>query len=120
MGQDDTRRAPVAAEGSRIGKSLLFQGEIAGGEDLEVEGKITGKVDIGGRDLVVAPGGRVEAEVHARNVMVHGEITGDVHASEKVTIAETGLVKGDISASTVSIVAGAQFRGGIRMKRPLP
>jgi cytoskeletal protein CcmA (bactofilin family) len=120
MGQDETRRAPAAAEGSRIGKSLLFQGEIAGGEDLEVEGRIAGKIDLGGRDLVVQNGGRVEAEVHARNVVVHGEITGNVHASEKVTIAETGLVKGDIEAATVSIIAGAQFRGGIRMKRPLP
>jgi cytoskeletal protein CcmA (bactofilin family) len=120
MPQDETRRAPTADAASRFGKSLFFNGNLAGGEDLEVEGRIQGKIDLGPRDIVVLKGGRVEAEVHARNVVVHGEITGNVFASEKVTISETGLMKGDISAATVSIVAGAQFRGGIRMKKPLP
>ena len=120
MAQDETRRVQTAGEGSRIGNSLFFKGDLAGGEDLEVEGRIQGKIDLGPRDIVVLKGGRVEAEVYARNVVVHGEITGNVFASEKVTISETGLMKGDISAATVSIVAGAQFRGGIRMKKPLP
>jgi cytoskeletal protein CcmA (bactofilin family) len=120
MAQDEIRRAPAPDGGSRIGKSLSIQGDVTGGEDLEVEGRITGKIDLGGRDLTVLAGGRVEAEVHARNVVVHGEITGNVFASEKVAISESGLMKGDISALTVSVVAGAQFRGGIRMKKPLP
>ena len=78
---------------------------------------MTGTIDLGPHDLTVRPGGRVEADVRARNVTIHGELIGNVVASERVFISETGRMKGDIVAATISILAGAQFKGAIRMER---
>jgi cytoskeletal protein CcmA (bactofilin family) len=120
MAQDEKMGAQPAAEASRIGKSLAFRGDLSGGEDLVIEGRFAGKIDLGNRDLVIQEEALVEAEVHARSVTVNGELLGDAYAAEKMTVSESGRMKGDISASTVSIFAGAQFRGSIRMKKPLP
>lgn len=117
MAQEDTQVKPPAAGASHIGKGLSFKGDIAGGEDLVVDGRVTGTIDLGPHDLTVRPEGRVEADVRARNATVQGELVGNVVAAERVFITETGRMKGDVVAATVSILAGAQFKGAIRMER---
>ena len=117
MAQEDSQVKQPAAGASRIGGGLSFGGDVAGGEDLVVEGRVTGMIDLGSHDLTVRPGGRVEADVRARNVAVQGELIGNVTASERVLISETGRMKGDVVAATVSVLAGAKFRGAIRMER---
>jgi cytoskeletal protein CcmA (bactofilin family) len=117
MAQEDSQVKQPAAGASRIGGGLSFRGDITGGEDLVVDGRATGTIDLGPHDLTVRQGGQVEADVRARNVTVHGELVGNVVASERVFISETGRMKGDIAAATVSVLAGAQFKGAIRMEQ---
>jgi cytoskeletal protein CcmA (bactofilin family) len=117
MAQEDSQFKQPAAGSSRIGGGLSFRGDIAGGEDLAVDGRVTGTIDLGSHDLIVRQGGRVEADVRARNVTVHGELVGNVVASERAFISETGRMMGDVVATTVSVMAGAQFKGAIRMER---
>lgn len=117
MAQDEIQVKSPAAGASRIGAGLSFRGDVTGDEDLVVDGRLSGTIALGPHDLTVRPGGRVEAEVKARNVTVHGELVGNVVASERVLISETGRMRGDVVAATVSILAGAQFKGAIRMAR---
>lgn len=108
-----------AGSGSRgranIGGSLFIKGEVTGSEDLIVEGRVEGKIDLKDHNLAIAKSGRVNAEIHARSVTVNGEVSGNVHADEKVELAETGRVVGDLFAPRVAISDGAQFQGSVDM-----
>jgi len=120
MAQDEHPSAQHSPNASRVGKSMILKGEISGSEDLEIEGVVIGRIDLGRNDVIVRKDARIEAEVRARNVTIEGEVIGNVLASERVILSEDARLRGDISAATVSIQAGAQFRGGIKMARPEP
>jgi cytoskeletal protein CcmA (bactofilin family) len=107
---------PDARAVTRIGPAAAAQGEITGDEDILIEGRFQGKINVT-RDLVIARGGRVEGDVTVKNLTLYGELAGNAVARERVTIMETGRMKGDVVAARVSINDGAQFRGGIRMER---
>ena len=53
----------------------------------------------------------------AKSVVILGEVTGNVTASEKVDLRDNGSVDGDIAAPRVAIAEGAHFRGSIDMQR---
>jgi cytoskeletal protein CcmA (bactofilin family) len=55
--------------------------------------------------------------VFAKSVVVLGEVTGNVTASEKVDIRDNGSVDGDIASPRVAIAEGAHFRGSVDMQR---
>lgn len=111
---------PVQASGvkgraANIGGSLFIKGEVSGSEDMTVEGRVEGKIHLKDHNITIAQNGRVNAEIHARSVTVHGELTGNVHADEKIEISETGRLTGDLFAPRVAISDGAQFRGSVDM-----
>jgi cytoskeletal protein CcmA (bactofilin family) len=97
-----------------IGAKTVVKGEIGGDEDVIVEGTIEGQVRIA-RDLHVAQGGSVKANVAAHSVVVAGELLGDCIASHKVEIASTGRLTGNIRAPKIVIAEGAVFKGNSDM-----
>ncbi len=100
-----------------IGKSVVIKGELSGSEDLTIEGHVEGKIDLKGNVLTIGPNGKIKAEVFAKAVVVLGEVTGNVTASEKVDIRDNGSVDGDIASPRVAIAEGAHFRGSVDMQR---
>ena len=100
-----------------IGKSVIIKGELSGSEDLTIEGHVEGKIDLKGNVLTIGPNGKIKAEVFAKAVVVLGEVTGNVTASEKVDIRDNGSVDGDIASPRVAIAEGAHFRGSVDMQR---
>jgi cytoskeletal protein CcmA (bactofilin family) len=100
-----------------IGKSILIKGELTGDEDLTIEGHVEGKVELRDHVLTIGPNGRIKAEVFAKSIVVLGQVTGNLMATEKVTIREHGSVEGDIVAPGVAIAEGAYFKGSIDMQR---
>jgi cytoskeletal protein CcmA (bactofilin family) len=107
---------PSAAGVTRLGSSVVINGEIEAHEDMLVEGRVQGKVTLPSGTLTVAKGGRVEAEVRVRALILHGELKGTVRAGEKAVISETAAMNGDLITPKISIANGARFSGGIRMK----
>ena len=100
-----------------IGKSVVIKGELNGSEDLTIEGHVDGKIELKDHVLTIGPNGRIKAQVFAKAVIVQGEVTGNVTASEKVDIRDNGSVDGDIVAPRVAIAEGAHFRGSVDMQR---
>lgn len=103
------------AKVSVLGATVVLQGDIGGQEDLIVRGQFRGKINLPGNDLLVVEGGLIEAEVRVRSITVRGEVNGNITASGKVIIERTGRVKGDLSASVISIEDGAQFKGSVKV-----
>ena len=101
-----------------IGKSLVLKAQISGSEDLFIDGELEGSVELRDHNLVVGANGKVDANVVARNVTVHGTLRGNVQASEKVEIRTTGSIVGDLTTAGVTIEDGAYFKGSIDIVRP--
>jgi cytoskeletal protein CcmA (bactofilin family) len=100
-----------------IGKSVIIKGELTGSEDLTIEGHVEGKIELRQNVLTIGPNGKIKAQVFAKAVIILGEVTGNVTASEKVDLRDNGSVDGDIAAPRVAIAEGAHFRGSIDMQR---
>jgi cytoskeletal protein CcmA (bactofilin family) len=110
-------RALVGRDMVNIGKSVVIKGELSGSEDLTIEGHVEGRIDLKDNVLTIGPNGKIKAEVFAKAVVVLGEVTGNVTASEKVDIRDNGSVDGDIASPRVAIAEGAHFRGSVDMQR---
>jgi len=100
-----------------IGKSVIIKGELTGSEDLTIEGHVEGKIELRQNVLTIGPNGKIKAQVFAKSVIILGEVTGNVTATEKVDLRDNGSVDGDIAAPRVAIAEGAHFRGSIDMQR---
>ena len=100
-----------------IGKSVVIKGELTGSEDLTIEGHVEGTIQLREYVLTIGPNGRIKAQIFAKSVVVLGEVTGNVTASEKVDIRDNGSVDGDLIAPRVAIAEGAHFRGSVDMQR---
>lgn len=110
----------VQQESASIGKSIVIKGEVSGSEDLTIEGKVEGKIELRDHILSVGSSGRVQAHIVAKSIVVHGQVTGNLTAAEKIEIREHGAVDGDIVAPRVAIADGAKFRGSVDMRRDEP
>ena len=100
-----------------IGKSVVIKGELNGSEDLTIEGQVEGKIELRQNVLTIGANARIKAQVFAKAVIILGEVTGNVTATEKVDIRDNGAVDGDIAAPRVAIAEGAHFRGSIDMQK---
>ena len=111
-------RSKVAGRSSDaavIGRSIQINGDLRGGEDLRIEGDVSGTVELKNSALTIGKEGRVKADVYARSIAVDGEIRGDLYAVERVSVHVNARVQGNIIAPKVSIEEGAHFKGSIEM-----
>lgn len=114
--------APQPARGgadrpTHISKTVLLKGSITGNEDLYVDGKLEGSVELPSNILTVGINGQVQANVNAREVIILGKLNGNVSAGDRVEIKAQGALTGDVSAARISIEDGAFFKGGIDIRK---
>jgi cytoskeletal protein CcmA (bactofilin family) len=101
---------------SRLGSTLILKGELSGEEDVVIEGNFQGKINLGSHNLIIEKAAKLSAEIFAANITLNGHVIGTIYASEKVFISPVGQMEGDIHASRLSIMDGAQFKGSIKME----
>jgi cytoskeletal protein CcmA (bactofilin family) len=113
---ENTMRGQNERDVVNIGKSVVIKGELNGSEDLTIEGHVEGKIELRDHVLTIGPNGKIKAQLHAKAIVVLGEVIGNVTATEKVDIRENGSVEGDITSPRVAIAEGAHFRGSVDMQ----
>lgn len=99
----------------KIGKTIVVRGELSGGEDLTIEGRVEGKITLEGHHLTVGETGNIAAEVIAKTVTIIGRMEGNLYAKDRAEIAESGSLTGDIRSPRVIIADGAKFKGSVDM-----
>lgn len=105
------------AEGSTvIGKSVTIRGDLAGKEDLYMDGDIQGTITLLEHALTVGPNAHVIADINARDIVVHGSIQGNLNATGRVELRQTATVLGDILAVRLSIEDNANLKGRVELK----
>ena len=102
---------------ANIGKSITINGDLTGNEDMVIEGKVEGKVELPNNQLTVGANGTVRAEVNAKAVVVVGRVTGNVNGTERVEIQATGVVEGDVDAPRLVVAEGAVINGAVHMTK---
>ncbi len=98
-----------------IGTTIQVSGDIVGGENLLVEGRVEGTIRLEKHDLTIGVTGSAHANLTAKLVRIEGEVVGDVVGLERVVIAASGRVRGNITAPRVLVEDGARFKGMIDM-----
>jgi cytoskeletal protein CcmA (bactofilin family) len=107
----------AAATASRLTSGISLKGEISGREDLWIGGKVDGTLRFESARVVVGASGKVQGEIEAREIVVEGNMDGDLHAAERLEIAPTGNVRGDASAPRIALQEGALFNGHVEVVR---
>jgi len=97
-----------------IGKGITVKGELFGEEDVKIEGRVEGKIQLT-KNLLVGQTGVVEADVEAENINIGGTVTGNLMAQNRVEIVVSGKMIGDIKAPRVVVAEGAHFKGNVDM-----
>lgn len=110
------RRNPGGVEMANIGKSISIKGDVVGDEDTILEGRVEGRVSLRNHHLTIGPNGDVQGEVSAKQVTVVGKIAGNIIASERIEVRETGRIQGDLAAPRLTVAEGAVINGAIAMK----
>jgi cytoskeletal protein CcmA (bactofilin family) len=101
---------------ARIGASIVVRGEIVAQEDVLIAGRVEGTIRAEGHRVTVAPGAQVVSEIHARDIVVSGQVLGNVTAGERVDLRETADIEGNIVTPVLKMSDGATFHGRVDMK----
>ena len=106
---------PPAKERALIGPSIEIKGNLSGGEDLYVEGRVEGKIEVAQHSVTIGASGRIKADVQGRRIVVMGEVEGNLDGSEQIVLRQSSKVRGNLVAPRVSLEEGADFKGSIDM-----
>jgi cytoskeletal protein CcmA (bactofilin family) len=109
-------RVPQTTQ-SRLGPSLLVKGEISGNEDLLIDGSVEGVVRLNEKKLMIGPTANVKADLIAGQVVVRGNVRGNVWARRRIEIGNDGSMTGDLTTAQVFIEDGAWFKGSIKIEK---
>jgi cytoskeletal protein CcmA (bactofilin family) len=97
-----------------IGKSARVQGDVEFQGGLHLDGHIAGGVRADGSSestLSVSQTGTIEGPVQAANVLLSGQVRGDIHARGRVVLGATARVEGNVYYGVIEMTLGAQILG---------
>jgi cytoskeletal protein CcmA (bactofilin family) len=106
-------------DGTFLGPNVIVEGTVTGSDAVRVEGTVKGRIQLQS-DLRIGTQARVEATVHARNVIIEGKLNGDVSADDRVELVASATVDGNIKAPKIIVAEGARFRGNVDMGSAKP
>jgi len=97
-----------------LGVNTSFEGRFTGHDSICIEGEFKGEL-ISDNSVFINKSARVHAEVKAKNVFVHGEVEGNIRASEHLNIGASGCVRGDVDTRSLTVITGGRLDGSCRM-----
>jgi len=101
-----------------LGKETDFNGKLTFHGTVRMDGYFKGEISSTSGTLIIGEGGVLDANVHISDIVISGEIRGDVIAVRRIDIREPGKVFGNIEAPAVVIDEGAIFEGNCQMYQP--
>lgn len=99
------------------GQSVVIKGDISGGEDLVIAGRVEGSITLNGRVLTLAAGSHVVGEIEAGTLVVSGKLEGKVHAKERLDVKSTAVVTGTLSTTNLIVADGSQISAKVEMPK---
>ncbi len=97
---------------SLIAPGLVIEGKIEGTGHVRIAGRFKGEISVKG-DLTIEQGGHISGEIRAENIVVRGEVEGNIYATSLVELSEFGVLSGDLKASSLTVASGSRMRGKV-------
>src|SRR5437870_9053664 len=73
-----------------IGQGVVIEGRIASAQDLRIDGRVEGTIEVGDHLLIVGKGAAVKATLVARSILISGTVVGNVTATDRIDLQATG------------------------------
>ncbi len=103
-------------EQSVIGRSISIKGEISGKEDLIIQGRVEGKIDLKKNNITVDKSGSIKGDIYGKSITLEGEVEGNLFGEKRIVLQPSGVVRGDMRAPAIHLEEGAKFKGNIDME----
>lgn len=110
----------ASAAPATVNHGIKIKGEISGRGDFLIDGEFEGKVHLSDGTFTVGPNASVTAEIEAREIIVRGEMIGTLKARERVHIASTGRLTGDMDTRGIMIEDGAVLHSKVAVPHAAP
>ena len=105
----------ASSDAGILTRGICIKGELTGKADLLIDGDVQGSIRLGDSRLTVGQLGRIRADIEASEILVRGEVEGDLRGRERVVLGSSCRVVGDLEAPRVAIEEGARFKGRVEM-----
>ena len=97
---------------SLIAQGLAIEGKIEGTGHVRIAGRFKGEISVKG-DMTIEQGAHISGEIRAENIVVRGEVEGNIYATALVELSESGVLSGDLKASSLTVASGSRMRGKV-------
>ena len=101
-----------------VGSGTVITGEASFKSMLRVDGRFSGRIHSAGGALIVGSGGQVDANIEVAVATIHGIVTGDIIASDRIELGRAAKLTGNIQTPSLMIEQGAVFEGSCKMTQP--
>ena len=119
-GHSSARNRPVSSEtvSAFIGTGVTFKGVITYSGTVRIDGSLDGEIHADG-GLLVGAEAVITAKVAAGSVVCEGNITGDIQATERITLLAPAIIQGSLKTPVLSIEEGVRLNGTLEMTAPV-
>lgn len=114
QGKELKRRKTDQIPFSIIASDMTVIGDLETEGVVRIEGRVRGTVRVGSQ-VLVAHGAAIEGDLHTQEAVIAGQVSGAIHASERVELQASAMVAGDILTPRISIIEGARVTGEVKM-----
>jgi cytoskeletal protein CcmA (bactofilin family) len=103
-------------EQATIGRSVVIKGEVSGAESLYVDGRIEGTVNFTDSRVTIGRSGVIVANINAKEVVIMGTVTGNIHCTDRLDIRSEGSLAGDVVTPRICVEDGAVLKGAVEVR----
>jgi len=97
-----------------IGRHTHIKGDVSFSGGLRVDGSIEGHINATGDDssvLTLSDNGCIDGEVRVPNVIINGQVNGNVYASQHVELAPKARINGNLYYRMLEMAMGSEVNG---------
>jgi cytoskeletal protein CcmA (bactofilin family) len=98
-----------------LGRGTEFEGKFSFTGAVRVDGKISGEIFSSGT-LIVGESAVINSRIHVADIIISGEVHGDIFAERKIEITVPGKLFGNIKTPKLVLEEGVIFEGNCKMK----
>ena len=102
---------------AEIGASIVIKGDVTANEDIVISGRVEGSITVENYSVTVKPGAALVADIEARAILIGGEVTGTLVATESIELQPSAEVEGELTAEALRMHDGAVFSGKAQTTR---
>jgi len=99
-----------------LGKDTEFEGKLSFTGAVRIDGRLKGEIVTEGT-LIVGETAVLESDIQTSNIVISGEIHGNIIAENMIEIRAPGKIFGDLKAPIITIAEGVTFEGNCQMQK---